>query len=68
MADILKMTFSVAFFLNENVWIFIAISLEFVPQVRIDNKSALVEVMAWSQTGEIPKSESMKTNPVFIHL
>ena len=34
-------------FLNENVSILVQISLKFVPKGPIDNKSALVQVMAW---------------------
>ena len=34
-------------FFNENVWISITISLKFVPKVPIDNKTALVQIMAW---------------------
>ena len=41
-------------FFNENVRIFIQISLKFVPKGPIDNKSALVQVMAWCQTGNKP--------------
>ena len=39
------------FFLNEKFCIVIRISLEFVPKGPIDNKWALVQVMAWCQTG-----------------
>ena len=38
-------------FLNENVWIFIKISLKFVPRSPVDNKPAFVQVMAWHRTG-----------------
>ena len=38
-------------FLNENGWIPIQISLKFAPRNPIDNKPALVQVMAWSRTG-----------------
>ena len=38
-------------FLNENLCILIKISLKFVPKGPIDNKSALVQVMAWRRTG-----------------
>ena len=38
-------------FLNENVKISMQISLKFVPKGPIDNKPALVQVMAWRQTG-----------------
>ena len=46
---------------NESVWISITISLKFVPKGPIDYKSALVQVMAWHQTGEKPLPESMLT-------
>ena len=41
-------------FVNENVGIFIKISLKFVLKGTIDNKSALVQVMAWRRTGAKP--------------
>ena len=34
-------------FVNENDWMSIKISLKFIPKCAIDNKSALVQVMAW---------------------
>ena len=34
-------------------------SLKFVPKGPIDNKSALVQVMAWRRTGDEPLSEAM---------
>ena len=48
-------------FLNENVWLSINISLEFAPKGPIDNKSALVQVMAWCRIGDKPLSEPMLT-------
>ena len=48
-------------FLNENELMSIQISLKFVPIVPIDNKSALVQVMAWRRTGDKPLSEAMMT-------
>ena len=50
--DIIKLIF-----LNEDVWILINISLEFVSNGPIDNISALVRVMAWCRLGEKPLSE-----------
>ena len=44
-------------FLNEIV----RISLKFVPKGPIDNKSALVQVMAWRRTGDKPLPEPMLT-------
>ena len=46
-------------FLNENVWIFITISLIFFPKGRINNIPALVQIMAWRRRGDKPLSESM---------
>ena len=48
-------------FLNENVRISIQISLKFVPKGSIDNKPALVQVMAWRRIGDKPLSEPMLT-------
>ena len=48
-------------FLNENVRILIHISLKFVPRGSNDNKSALVQVMAWCQTSDKPLPEQMLT-------
>ena len=47
--------------LNENDIIRIQISLKFVPRSPTDNKSSLVQVMAWCQTGDKPLSEPMLT-------
>ena len=44
-------------FLNENVIISIKISLKFVPNVRITNIPALVQIMAWCRPGDKPLSE-----------
>ena len=46
-------------FLNENDDIPIWISLKFVP--RIDDKPALVQVIAWRRTGDKPLPEPMLT-------
>ena len=48
-------------FLIENVWIWIKISLKFVPKVRINNIPALVQIMAWRR-GDKPLSEPMMVN------
>ena len=45
--------------LYENVWISLKISLKFVPEVRINNIPALVQIMAWCRPGNKPLSESM---------
>ena len=47
--------------LNENVWILIKISLKFVPRGPIDNKPALVQVIAWCRTSDKPLLEPMLT-------
>ena len=54
--DILK-----RIFLDGNDKILIQISLEFVPRSPIDDKSALVQVMAWRRIGEKPFPEPMMT-------
>ena len=48
-------------FLNENDRIPVRISLKFAPRRPIDNKPALVQVMAWRQTGDKPLPETMLT-------
>ena len=52
--DILKCVF-----FNENAWIWLKISLKFVPMVRINNIPALVQLMAWRRSGDKPLSEPM---------
>ena len=52
MADILAEGNFKCIFFNENDRISIRISLKLVPMSLIDNKSALVQVMAWRQTGD----------------
>ena len=56
---ILKTTFFKCIFLNENVWIALKISLEFVPKFQINNIPALVQIMAWRRPGDKPLSEPM---------
>ena len=46
-------------FLNGNVRISIKISLKFVPKGPINNNPALVQIMAWHQSGDKPLSEPM---------
>ena len=46
-------------FLNESVIILIKISLKFVPKGPINNIPALVQIMAWLQSGDKPLSEPM---------
>ena len=50
------------FFLNENVWIPIKISLKFVSKDPINNNPALVQIMAWRRPGDKPLSEPMVVN------
>ena len=44
-------------FLNENVWISLKISFNFAPMVRINNFSALIQIMAWRRRGDKPLSD-----------
>ena len=48
-------------FLNKNDRILIQISLKFVPKGPVDNKSTLVQVMAWPPTGNESLPEPMLT-------
>ena len=48
-------------FVDENERIPIQISLKFVPRSPIDNKTALVHVMAWRRTGDKQLPEPMLT-------
>ena len=48
-------------FLNENGRISIKKSLKFVPRSPVDNKPALVQIMAWRRPGDKPLSEPMLT-------
>ena len=48
-------------FFNENVFISIKISLNFVPNGPIDCKSSLVQVMAWHRKGDKPLHELLIT-------
>ena len=47
--------------LNEKAQISIQISLKFVPKHPINNIPALVQIMAWRQSGDKPLSEPMLT-------
>ena len=55
MAAIWQMTFS-----NASSWVKICIFL-FVPKSPIDNKSALIQAVAWRRTGNKPLPELMMT-------
>ena len=61
MAAISQTTLSSAFLWMKRFFISIRISLKFVPKGPIDNKAALVQVMAWSWTGDKPLPEPMLT-------
>ena len=61
MAAILADDIFKCIFLNEHDKIAIQISLKHVPRNPIDNKPALVQVMAWRRTGDKPLSEPMMT-------
>ena len=54
-------------FLNEDVRILIQILLKFVPMGSNDNKSALVQVMAWRRTSDKPLPEQTLTQ-FFMHI
>ena len=62
MATILADNIFKGIFLNETDKIPIQISLKLVPRSLIDNKSALVWVMALRQTGNKPLPEPMMTH------
>ena len=47
--------------MNEKFCILIQISQKFIPKGLIDNKSALVQVMAWPRTGAKRIPEPMMT-------
>ena len=51
--------YSSAFFMDENIWIPIKISLKFVPEGPVNNIPALVQIMAWRRPGDKPLSEPM---------
>ena len=62
MATILQTTSSklISVNVNEICSILILISLKFVPEDLINNKSALIQIMAWWQTGNKPLPEPMQ--------
>ena len=61
MAAILSDDIFKCIFLNENDRIPIEISLKFIPRSPIDNKPAMVSVMAWCQRADKPLPEPMLT-------
>ena len=61
MAAILADDFLKCIFLNENDKVQIQISLKLVHRSPIDNKAALVQVMAWRRIGDKPLPEPVMT-------
>ena len=61
MATILADDIFKCILLNENDKIPIQLSLKLVPRSPINNKPALVQVMAWRWTGDKPLAEPMMT-------
>ena len=61
MAAILADDIFKCIFVNEKFCILIRISLKFVPKGPINNKPALVQIMAWRWIGDKPLSEPMPT-------
>ena len=49
-------------FVNENIWILIKISLEFVLKGSFNNIPALVQIMAWCRPDDKPLSEPVMVN------
>ena len=54
--------------LHENLWILNKIWLKYVPWRLIDNMAALVQIMAWRQTGDKPLFEAMLLCYTDIHM
>ena len=46
-------------FLNENLRALLKISLNFVPEVQVNNIPALIQIMAWRRSGNKPLSGTM---------
>ena len=61
MAAILQIAFSKYIFMHEKLCLLIQILLKFVPKYAVDNKSAMVQVMAWHRTGNKTLPETMLT-------
>ena len=61
MGDYLQ-TISQCIFLGENICISIQILMILFPGALIDNKSALVQAMAWCRSGDKPLPEPMLTS------
>ena len=54
-------------FLNENVWIPIKFSLQFVPKGPINNNPAQVQIIAWRRPGDKPLSEPVMVS-ILMHI
>ena len=61
MANISADDIFICIFMNEKFCFFIRFPLKFAPKGPIDNKSALVQVMTWCQTGIKPLPEPIMT-------
>ena len=64
-----QMTGFFCIFMNEKFCILIQIPLKFVTKGLIDNKWALVQVMAWRWTGDKPLFEPMLSQftEIYVH-
>ena len=62
MATVLADDMFECIFAYETVRIQIQISLKRVPKSPIDNKQALVQIMAWRRASDKPLPETMKTH------
>ena len=67
MAAILADVIVKCIFLNENVWISIKISLNFVHKGPINNIPALVQIMAWCRPGIIWTNDDYFTDAYMCH-
>ena len=61
MAAILANNIFKCIYFNKNEGILIQMSLKFVPRSPINNKPAVVQVMAWHQTSDKPLPEPVLT-------
>ena len=68
MAAILADDISKRIYLNKKIQSFIEILLRFVPKGAIDNRPALVKIMAWRLFGAKPLSEAMLTRYTDIYM
>ena len=49
-------------FLNETIWTSLKMPLKFVPNVRINNIPALIQIMVWCRLGDKPLSKPVMVN------